>query len=155
MLNQLKAQEVQKLSFTQSRSHQTFLSSKPGVRYDARGIYNVKQLIKRQLMSKTTSKHQQITMAHAATGTDDKEHHLCRVLLAPSSSSLLDVGAGRIQFMTLSRFNITFTLSHTLNNFSYHFTSSLIFSLVNIRNLIKGFPLYVHEIWNIILTVLN
>jgi hypothetical protein len=95
-LNQLKVQEVQRLSFTQSRSHQTFLSSKPGVRYDVGGKYNVKQLIKRQLMSKTTSKHQQITMAHAATGTDDNEHHLCRVLLPPSSSSLLDVTSSRI-----------------------------------------------------------
>jgi hypothetical protein len=95
-LNQLKVQEVQKLSFSQNRSHQTFLSSKPGVRYDARGQYNVKQLIKRQLMSKTASKHQQITMAHGATGTDDNEHHLCRVLLLPSSPSLLDVTSSPI-----------------------------------------------------------
>jgi hypothetical protein len=64
------------MSFTQNRSHQTTLSSKPGVGYDVHGKCNVKQLIKCQLMSKTASKHQQITMAPAATGTVDNERHL-------------------------------------------------------------------------------
>jgi hypothetical protein len=76
--------------FTQNRSHQTLLSSKPGVGYDRHGKCNAKRLIKRQLMSKTASKRQQITMAPAATGTVDNEHHLCTMLLPPSSS-LLDV----------------------------------------------------------------
>jgi hypothetical protein len=49
--------------------------------------YDAKQLIIRQLMSKTASKHQQITTELHATGTRDNRHHLCRALLPPSSSA--------------------------------------------------------------------
>jgi hypothetical protein len=48
------------------------LSSKPVVRCDVGTQYDAGQLIKRQLTSKTASKHQQITTTHDATGTNDK-----------------------------------------------------------------------------------
>jgi hypothetical protein len=60
------------------------------------GQGDVKQLIKRQLTTKTTSKHQQITMAHAATETDDNQHHLLACFVSCSPSSTLDVTSSHI-----------------------------------------------------------
>jgi len=52
--------------------------------------------------------------------------------------------------MALSRINTALTLLVRPNNFSYDFTPTLMFPLVNITDLIKGSSLNIHEMWDLI-----